>query len=219
MSLDLMSRADETIEAPVNAIMPTILTDIYQPQNNISIWERTLPTSLTDNIEQMLVQDSSIAIVKVVTPDDVADWIQYKLSGHACADALSEDIALIVEMFCCLFDLQQVGLRLTALDKAMCPNFHVDHVPCRLVSTYVGASTQWLDKDDIERVEQDTTSLKVSGPCVSFSNEGAAIQQMQPGDVALLKGTGWEGNEKSGLVHRSPALVNERRLLLTLDIV
>jgi len=37
-------------------------------------------------------------------------------------------------------------------------------------------------------------------------------------DVALLKGELWEGNEKAGLVHRSPAVpADHRRLLLTLD--
>ncbi|EEX36900.1 hypothetical protein VIB_001007 [Vibrio metschnikovii CIP 69.14] len=43
---------------------------------------------------------------------------------------------------------------------------------------------------------------------------------MAMGDVALLKGSGWEANENNGLVHRSPAYVpNERRLLLTIDFV
>jgi len=46
------------------------------------------------------------------------------------------------------------------------------------------------------------------------------IEQLQRGDVALLKGELWEGNETAGLVHRSPAVSpGESRLLLTLDIV
>ncbi|MDF5119777.1 DUF1826 domain-containing protein, partial [Vibrio parahaemolyticus] len=48
----------------------------------------------------------------------------------------------------------------------------------------------------------------------------SAIRRMQPGDVALLKGSGWEGNEATGLIHRSPhGAENERRLLLTLDFI
>ena len=44
------------------------------------------------------------------------------------------------------------------------------------------------------------------------------IQQLNCGDVSLLKGEHWEGTEDGGLVHRSPALItNERRLILTLD--
>ncbi|WP_332310868.1 DUF1826 domain-containing protein [Alteromonas pelagimontana] len=44
------------------------------------------------------------------------------------------------------------------------------------------------------------------------------IQTIQCGDVALLKGELWEGNENAGLVHRSPPIAaGEKRLLLTLD--
>ena len=44
------------------------------------------------------------------------------------------------------------------------------------------------------------------------------IKQLSSGDVALLKGEGWEGNEGAGLVHRSPSLASGgKRLLLTLD--
>ncbi|MGH8364489.1 MAG: DUF1826 domain-containing protein, partial [Pseudomonas sp.] len=44
------------------------------------------------------------------------------------------------------------------------------------------------------------------------------IEQIRCGEVALLKGTKWHGNENHGLIHRSPALkADERRLILTLD--
>jgi hypothetical protein len=44
------------------------------------------------------------------------------------------------------------------------------------------------------------------------------IEQIHCGEVALLKGTKWHGNESYGLIHRSPALkADERRLILTLD--
>jgi len=44
------------------------------------------------------------------------------------------------------------------------------------------------------------------------------IQQLKRGDVALLKGEKWLGNEGFGLIHRSPhPAPGERRLLLTLD--
>jgi hypothetical protein len=44
------------------------------------------------------------------------------------------------------------------------------------------------------------------------------IRTMRSGDIALLKGEAWIGNENGGLVHRSPNLTGgARRLLLTLD--
>ena len=45
------------------------------------------------------------------------------------------------------------------------------------------------------------------------------IQQLSAGEVGLLKGEAWAGNEGAGLVHRSPTIMQGmNRLLLTLDI-
>ena len=46
------------------------------------------------------------------------------------------------------------------------------------------------------------------------------INQIAAGDVAMLKGELWQGNENAGLVHRSPQVqTGETRLLLTLDFM
>lgn len=77
----------------------------------------------------------------------------------------------------------------------MCPRFHVDHVPARLICTYAGPGSEWLTAPDAVQVEQLST-----------------------GYVAVLKGERWLGNEGHGLVHRSPAVpAGQRRLMLTLD--
>ncbi|WP_260262120.1 DUF1826 domain-containing protein [Vibrio intestinalis] len=185
----------------------SVLSEIYKPEHNIAIWQRELPGELVKGIEQMVEANHQLAVVSIVTPDDAAEVVSRKLGEHSCTATLSEDIALIVDMFCCLFNVKEVGLRLTALDKPMCPSFHVDQVPVRLVTTYIGQATQWLENQDVDR---STLTEK----------SGALIQQLTSGDVALLKGGGWEGNEDNALVHRSPQIVsNERRLLLTLDMV
>nr|WP_290980084.1 DUF1826 domain-containing protein [Halomonas sp.] len=45
-----------------------------------------------------------------------------------------------------------------------------------------------------------------------------AVKTLTAGDIALIKGSGWEGSEHSALVHRSPSLINgPKRLLLTID--
>ncbi|MCY7293820.1 DUF1826 domain-containing protein [Alteromonas sp. a30] len=54
-------------------------------------------------------------------------------------------------MFGFLFGLEEVGLRLSVLDKAMCPRFHVDKVPFRLVTTYSGIGSQWLPNEQVNR--------------------------------------------------------------------
>lgn len=220
MNIDSVSvRGEEAVSSPVG-MNASILTNIYQPQHNIALWKRTLNSEITDSLDSMLEELSDLALVQTVTPDDAAQWFRGKLDGYMCAEALSKDIALIVDMFCCLFDVTEAGLRLTALDKPMCPKFHVDHVPCRLVSTYAGSATQWLDNNDVDRTKLGAGSLGLPDNQSGLYASNQVIRQMDAGDVALLKGSGWEGNEDTGLVHRSPqAMVSERRLLLTLDMV
>lgn len=102
----------------------------------------------------------------------------------------------------------------------MCPRFHVDKIPCRLVTTYQGVATQWLNHSDVNRSKLGTGNLgkpdEESGLFKSLNN----INQLKQGDVALLKGEYWDENEGAGLVHRSPPVAeNEQRLLLTLDFI
>ena len=105
--------------------------------------------------------------------------------------------------------LEHVGLRLAVLNTAMCPKFHVDRVPCRLICTYAGAGTQWHAPEDVERLGNGRVATRPE----------AAGKQLKLGDVALLKGEAWDGNEGRGLVHRSPAATkNTPRLVLTLDM-
>jgi hypothetical protein len=154
-----------------------------------------------------------------LSPQDALAPIHQALGGSELTAPLGEDIAELVDMFCCLFDLGNVGLRLTILDKAMCPRFHVDNVPCRLVTTYQGSGTQWLPHNVVDRSKLGHGSDGKPDEHSGLFPKLGDIQQLTSGDVALLKGELWEGNEGAGLVHRSPLLsAGERRLLLTLDM-
>lgn len=199
---------------------PTILADIYQPENNIAIWPRTLPAGLSAEIDDLLKKTNHIALVQTVTPADVKQNLVEALPEHPVVAKLSQDIAQLVDMFCVLFDLKEAGLRLTRLDRAMCPRFHVDHLPCRLVTTYTGAATQWLQNEAVDRTFLGAGNRGLPDAESGIFKDAKAIQQLNAGDVALLKGSGWEGNDANGLVHRSPSLGDdEHRLLLTLDFM
>ncbi len=131
---------------------------------------------------------------------------------------LAEDMAELVDMYCCLFDLERAGLRLTVLNRAMCPKFHVDGVACRLVCTYKGSATQWLPHDVVDRSKLGRGSIGLTDAESGLYQCESDIQKLSCGDVALIKGESWPNNKGAGLVHRSPALKQgERRVLLTLD--
>jgi hypothetical protein len=96
------------------------------------------------------------------------------------------------------------------LNKAMCPRFHTDKVPCRLITTYSGKGTEWLDSRAVSPGMLEAYNEKPA--CTDF------VRRLSPGDISLFKGDAWGENSDPGVVHRSPALnTDEKRLLLTLD--
>ena len=197
-----------------------ILTDIYDDKTNIVIWQRDLGEDITLAAEKIIATMPALKMASVVTPQEAYTATHKTLGAAQYAHQLSEDIAQLVDMFCCLFDLKRAGLRLTALDHAMCPRFHVDKVPCRLVTTYQGSATQWLDHHHVDRSKLGVGNQGKPDEQSGLFETTSDIQQLRQGDVALLKGESWEGNQGAGLVHRSPQLPSETsRLLLTLDFI
>ncbi|MEZ8638673.1 DUF1826 domain-containing protein [Vibrio splendidus] len=196
---------------------PTVLADIYQSDINIVVWQRQFNEDLTMAISEFIASNPSFSKSISLSPDKAYDKLEFATDGTA-SKALLENMAELVDMFCCLFDLEEVGLRLAVLNKAMCPRFHFDQVPCRLVTTYHGVATQWLSNDLVDRSKLGRGANGQPDSASGLYNHESDIQQLSSGDVALLKGERWSGNENAGLVHRSPVTSpNETRLLLTLD--
>jgi len=196
---------------------PKILTKIYDEKINIVVWQRVLSESLKTVINSFLKTQSSFHMAMTVTPQNVLSSVKSSIGDPNLVE-LCENISELVDMFCCLLDLKYAGLRLTVLDRAMCPKFHVDRVPCRLVTTYQGLATEWLPHHMVNREKLGAGSCGQPDNKSGLFKRQQDVQQIDCGDVAILKGELWEGNENAGLVHRSPTLsIGENRLLLTLD--
>jgi hypothetical protein len=202
---------------------PEAFTDIYRDDTNIAIWQRKLSDEVLLAVDEILKTGSRLKIAEAVTAESVNATLCNALGDTSAVSKLSEDITLLVDMFCCLFDLKEAGLRLTALDRAMCPRFHFDRIPCRLVTTYQGIATEWLPHQLVDRSKLGAGNQGKSDEQSGLFDSSDDIRQLSEGDVALLKGEFWHDNEGAGLVHRSPVqpegLLNERRLLLTLDFI
>jgi len=195
---------------------PNVLTDIYLEKVNIAIWQRKLSPTLSRSIADFLRAKPRFNASMNVSAQSVLANISDTLGEGM--NELSENIAEIVEMFSCLFELERVGLRLTVVDSAMCPKFHVDKVPCRLITTFQGIGTEWLPHELGNREKLGHGSNGKPDHESGIYQNASDIQQLNCGDVALLKGERWERNENAGLIHRSPALPNDQpRLVLTLD--
>ncbi len=88
-----------------------------------------------------------------------------------------------------------------------------------LVVTYGGPGTEWLPESNLDRRSLGIGAKGHADHESGVFREQQRIQQLATQEVALLKGSAWEGNEHYALAHRSPHLdLEQTRLLLTLDI-
>ena len=191
---------------------PEVFTRILEDGTNLALWQRRLPLHIVDFATLLLSLNQPLAESLVVELANDEAQPDLRSLAACCSDlegyeGFIADVAWLISAFACLLGARRIGVRVRTLDKAMCPRFHVDHVPVRLITTYAGVGSQWLEEGMIDR-------QLLGNP----QAEPGQYQQMLGGEVALLKGTKWHGNEGHGLIHRSPALqADERRLILTLD--
>ncbi|MVV51514.1 DUF1826 domain-containing protein [Pseudomonas sp. PB120] len=199
----------------VQGEMPQTLTRILDDGVNLAVWQRHLPLHIADFASLLLSLNEPLAesLVLEMPGEDAEPNLCGLASGFSDLEGYEgflTDVSWLVSAFACLLGAKRIGLRLRALDKAMCPRFHVDHVPVRLISTYAGIGSEWLKEGVMDRRQLSQAE--------SEPTNNALIQQIGNGNVALLKGEKWHGNEGFGLIHRSPQLApGERRLILTLD--
>jgi hypothetical protein len=196
-------------------LSPQTLTRILEDGTNLAIWQRQLPLHIADFAQLVLSLNEPLAeSLCLELPDEDAepdlDGLASGLRDLQGYEGFMSDLKWLISAFACLLGARRIGVRLRVLDKAMCPRFHVDHVPVRLITTYAGVGSQWLEEGAMDRMRL--------GQANAEPQDAATIRQLDSGDVALVKGEKWHGNEGFGLIHRSPQPApGERRLLLTLD--
>ncbi|WP_240488250.1 MULTISPECIES: DUF1826 domain-containing protein [unclassified Halomonas] len=193
----------------------SVLPRIFEDAINIAIFQRPLPADIAFSAQAQCQTDRAWQYSWLGHPDEAftADLLRH-LPAPEAATPLVEDMATIAEAIAFLFDTQTVGIRVRLLTSAMCPRFHCDNLPVRMVTTYVGPGSEWLPEHAVNRA-----GLGAPHPDrPDIATDTSAVQRLAPGDIALLKGSGWLGCEERGLVHRSPALDGEgKRLLMSID--
>jgi len=185
------------------------LTRIFDPDVNAVV----LPRSADPQIDSWLAQQAGNSEqergfrVRVNAGDSVSPYLFHKQDAGSAA--LREDIRALAELLCDLIDTPRAGVRLEVMHKAMCPRFHTDQVGIRLLCTYRGPGTEYLDQAAGHDV--------ING--VRNEPEEGAIVHVPPYAILLLKGANWQGNAGHGAIHRSPALDAGQapRVLLAID--
>ncbi|MED5389531.1 MAG: DUF1826 domain-containing protein [Pseudomonadota bacterium] len=186
-----------------------VLADITLDPVQVAVWNRDSPV---DSALVTRACHDKLAVKTWLDDTDLKASLQRALPGTDYA-ALRDDLHLLADMMTCLFGVSGVGLRVTALEKPMCPRFHVDRIPVRMLCTYGGPGSQWLPAPSVP------AGLLVPGVDQAGRYCDDSVQQLLAGQVALFKGDTWRDNPGTGVVHRSPPVSpGQQRLLVTLDI-
>ncbi len=164
-------------------------------------------------LSKRLIDTRQVPTLRWVQAANDADGADNVLPPTVEADvrsALVGEIAAASEVLSELVGCDQVGVRLETLSAPMCPRFHVDYVPCRMLITLSGKGTEWIPNSDVDW--EVFENLQTAAPPLKGNAE---VQHLTTGNWSLLKGGAWNA-QFHGVVHRSPHGDGER-LLLSLD--
>lgn len=192
------------------------LTRIFEPEIQLAQWRRPVDPLIADWLAAH-ASDLGCGIRQTLVPGQMPDL--GRLPAGPGRDALVADIALLADILAELLDVPTIGYRLEVVDKAMCPRLHVDRVGIRLLCTYRGPVTEWVDDAFVDRRFLGAASGGQPDEVSGLLRSGHRIDSIPPFAVALLKGSLWQGNDGKGIIHRSPAVPVERapRVLLAMD--
>jgi hypothetical protein len=74
-------------------------------------------------------------------------------------DALQREMVRSIDLFAGLFQQDQIEVRMDLTDRQSCPKFHCDNVYVRMLVTYFGPTTEFIDRrepDNIYRVPMNS---------------------------------------------------------------
>jgi len=197
---------------------PMILSDIFHSSVSIAVWKRQI-APLVERYYEDVKGDLVLGIRHVLHIDSLKQSLNDLLPDGAGKTEAIDDLYLLSDMLTCLFDCQSVGLRLAMVKEAMCPRFHVDNIPVRLITTYLGPGTECLQNEfaDVSKLGRGAQG-KPDNQSGLYS-QNSAIKQLSTFDVALLKGSAW-GEDHLPAIHRSCQLQpHQNRIVMTLDPV
>lgn len=198
------------------------LSRLYSDPVSVVVWERSLDAGLVAWLEGVR-ETHAVDVVRAIdrrkqSAESVLDVLAGRMEGP-WFEAWRADVAMVVGLCADLFESDVVGVRLSTV-TTHCQRFHVDRITARLMTTYAGVCTEWVDHGGA--VRSMLGHAEVDGdPNLAIVPDASAIQRMRAGDVGVFKGDAWPGREGRGVVHRSPPFCPEAspRLLLTVEPV
>lgn len=144
--------------------------------------------------------------------DELFDVLEEDLPSGNCKEYFIKDIVHLCEFFFELTKSKKIRIQVEVVRTDMCRLFHIDNIRQRLLCTYMGPGTEWLDNSNVNRDGLGKGCNK------NIVKDFKQINKAKTFEVLLLRGIKYK-NEKSAVVHRSPPVETDfqTRILLKID--
>ena len=185
------------------------LSKIKDAEIKLVIWQRELSANLRAWLAQLQASELPdlriLAEPKELTKALHSEFDEDVLPDDGMRDLLVKDIEHLVSKFAAITRNTLVDIRLERISHDACWKFHFDAVESRLLTTYRGPATEWIQP------QHSTKALREQ------KNYSGPIETLQQNDVAIFKGS--RAGSDMGIVHRSPPIADTgcTRLLLCLN--
>ncbi len=181
---------------------PEILGEVRRPDCSLAIWQRAPLAGADALIAGDATDVRFTAPIAALTAKLSAELVGAGFPAILARDELTKDIVRLAEIYGPIIEASAVEIRVEVVTTDSCRKWHADYVSARLITTYAGTGTNWLDGADADRVKKGL--------------EPTRINSLEAGDVGVFKGKLATGEPA---IHRSPPIAGtgEKRLLVVLN--
>jgi len=186
-------------------------------QNQVLVEARSQIDAIANYIDNVLEEMTSFTHIfnGGIDSDTLYNLLVQHLPDGPIADEkriLIDDILRLATLFEATTKSGKIKLQLEIVTTDMCRLFHADYYRQRLLCTYLGPGTEWLNHSNVNR------HALGKGRNNNIVKDETAINRANTFDVLILKGQNY-GEGELAVVHRSPPIMrhNKTRVLLKID--
>ncbi len=220
-----MSMATRLPSHVVVGTTPRVMASIRRRPVNLVVWQRA-PSALLHEAATALAEHDLRVDIEL---DDPAPHLLAALLparvGSGVRDVIARDVSDLCMRFARQTGVQRLRLKLETVATDECRLFHVDHVRWRLVTTWIGPGTDWVENDACRREHLGGRGLVGRPPPdevnAAIVADWTRVHRLDRCSVALCRGLQAATAAVPALVHRSPPIggTGLRRLRLVIDPV
>lgn len=203
---------------------PSVLEEILKPDINLAIHQRQPREDCLPAVTALLHAIIPVKIdVKNPTSADLANQIAGTIAPttpHTSTRALAGDIIHLASLFAQISGTKHPRVRFERVEDDACALFHADSLNLRLLCTYAGPGTEWLENSNTRRHELGLQSRPLAEANRAIVIDSSKIRSIPAWHAAIFAGRSRPGAEDNALIHRSAPvlLTNATRLRLCIDI-